>query len=132
MNTFRSFSESRSFVSLPLLLLLITIFAPVCHAETGSAGLDHHQSHSSSNDRHAGEFGHTDETPEHCCSDLSAAANALPPAVVSFIDLELEALPDANYLVPISHHAGRISAWHNVHFETARLSVYLLTGRLRI
>jgi len=133
MNTFRTFSESRSFISLSLLLLLITMYAPVCHAETGSVGVDHHQNHSSSDDQHDGVFGHTDETPEHCCSDLSAPVNTLPPAVVSSIGLDLDhALPDAEPLTPIPDDADGASVWRNFHFETARLSVYLLTGRLRI
>jgi len=133
MNTFRTLSERRSFISLSLLLLLITTFAPVCHAETGSAGVDHHLNNSSSDGRHAGEFGHTDETSDHCCSDLTAQVNVLPPALVSSIGLDLgEVLPDFEPLISIPHNAGRISGWHSFHFEAARLSVYLLTGRFRV
>ncbi len=134
MNTFRTFSESRSFISLSLLFLLISTFAPVCHAEAGSAGVDHHHNNnSSSDDRHAGKFGHTDETPEHCCSDLSAQVNVLPLAVASSIRLDLgDALPDIEALIPVPLNVDSFSAWRSLHFEATRLSVYLLTRRLRI
>ncbi len=134
MNTFRIFSESRSFISLSLLFLLISTFMPVCHAEAETAaGVDHHLSNASGGDRHTGEFGHTGKTADNCCSDLSAQVNVLPLAVASSIRLDLgDALPDVEALIPVPLNVDSFSAWRSLHFEATRLSVYLLTRRLRI
>ena len=137
MNTFRTLSESRSFISLWLLLLVLSTSIPICEAGSESTdagtGANHHLHHSATGDEHGVESLHTDRTVHHCCSDLTVQANALPVAVLSSASSDIPVvLPDFGFLVTISHGVGRVSSWRRLQLKVAGLPVYLFTRRLRI
>jgi len=135
MNTLRSLSKSRSFVSLWLLFFLLSTFVSICDAETAdkSSAVDQHLNHAYHEDANSGEFSHLQRTLEYCCDALSAHANELPVTLHSPSVPDIwQALASFSLFVPIAPSLYRSPDWNSVQFSAARLPVYLLTRRLRI
>ncbi len=138
MNTFRSLSENRSFISLWLLFLLLSTFIPVCDAESVSEtrAIDQHLNLNPSFHEYtnAVRIFHSDRTDTYCCEVFSAQANELP------LILHSSSLQDV-WVTPVDFSPPGVITpalyrlpddWQEAHFRAARLPVYLLTRRLRI
>ncbi len=139
MNNFRTLSESRSFLSLWLLLLLLSTFIPICDAGSVSERADvgtatnHHLNHSSSTDEPGLKSSHTDNTVHHCCTDLNASANLLPVALSASAmqDLSAERL-DFESHITIPYRAVRLARSTDFQYIAAGRVLYLVTQRLRV
>ncbi|HED35915.1 MAG TPA: hypothetical protein ENJ08_17100 [Gammaproteobacteria bacterium] len=136
MNTFRSLSESRSFISLWLLFLALSTFIPVCDAESSSESpsTDQHLNHSFHEHPGALIFSHSERADKYCCDVLSAQTSelsailpftAMPDVWIALTDFVSPAvIPPALFHLPDDGHKAR--------FRSPRLPVYRLTRRVRI
>ncbi len=138
MNNFRALSESRLLIGTGLLLLLLSLLAPVCEAGFANQVERTHIEQSAAH-LHADSVGvalpHTDKTVHHCCTDFGAEKSSYTVALLSAsivapdADVVLQDLFLPNRALVVS---ANIPFSHHFHFNPTGLPRYLITQRLRV
>lgn len=140
MDSFRTFSENRSFIIIGLLILLMNVLSPACHAGMVSFAADDGQSqpHSANGDTHHDDALHGEPLSHHCCIDLTVQVDHLPDILPSSTIsvsglLDIEAVPLNIYFANfISYPTDLALNSTDFSFKTSGLPLYLVTHRLRV
>ncbi len=136
MNNFRALSESRLLIGTGLLLLLLSLLAPVCEASFASQTLHPQQDFDHPHaDTTAMALSHTDNTAHQCCTDFGAQEHSvsvvLPSSTIAAPDTG-DALVEIVSIERILFTTARIAFSHHFHFNPTGLPRYLITQRLRV
>jgi len=138
MNNFRALSESRFFIGTGLLLLLLSLLAPVCEASfTSQDGQAHSQQGAAH--QHTDSLGmdlsHSDKTVHHCCTNFGAEKRSLVVALLAASVIAPDAGEVLQDLLPLNRSLFvpvTIPSSHHFRFNATGLPRYLITQRLRV